>query len=410
MEKREPNEIQRLQEKLNKTKQQLDTCRREYKTLTQNIALGLYRRTPGPEGKLIMVNDALVQMFDYDSASELIEAPITNLYWTPSECIQFSSKMLANQQVIKQELKMKRRDGSPIWVAVTATVVRDTEGNPECFDGVMEDITDKKKAEEEAALQQKQLMQADKMISLGILVSGIAHEINNPNQFITSHLAPLKKCWKDVLPILDKYHSEMGDFLMAGRKYSVRRDQIDSMFSNMEKGSERIKNIVSELRDYAREQPFAMNETIEINSVVHSALALLGNLIKKSTNQFSVSYGKNIAPIMGDYQRLEQVLINIIQNSCQALPDKERAISVATYGDSEDHHVVVEVTDEGVGISEQDLKHVKDPFYTTKRERGGTGLGLSISNSIVEKHRGELLFSSKVGKGTTVKLMLPVQS
>jgi len=178
----ENNEIKSLKEEYKKIKKQLEDCERRYKTLTENIALGLYRRTAGPDGRMVMVNAAFTQIFRYNSTEELIESPITELYWDPSECIEFSAKLVADQQVIKQQLKMRRKDGTPIWASVTATVIRDTDGDPAFFDGVIEDITERKQAEAQAVLHQKQLLQADKMITLGILVSGIAHEINNPNQ------------------------------------------------------------------------------------------------------------------------------------------------------------------------------------------------------------------------------------
>ena len=195
--------------------------------------------------------------------------------------------------------------------------------------------------------------------------------------------------------------------MMGGRRYSHRRKQIPDMFANISKGSVRIKNIVTELRDYAREQPADASEIIHINSVVQSALALLANLIKKSTKHFSTQYGEAIPPLKGDYQRIEQVLINLIQNGCQALKDPQNTLTVTTYYDTALQQICAEITDTGVGIPPEDLKHILDPFFTRKRDKGGTGLGLSISSSIVQKHKGKLEFDSQVGKGTTVLLSLP---
>jgi two-component system, NtrC family, sensor kinase len=393
--------------KRRRAEQRLDDSERRYQTLSQNIALGLYRRIAGVGGKLVMVNAAMVQLFRYESEDDILGTPITDLYWDPTECVDFSAKMLQDRQVIRQELKMRCKDGTPIWGAVTATVIYGDDHTPAYFDGIMEDITERKQIEAEKRMQQKQLMQADKMITLGILVSGVAHEINNPNQFIVSNLSPLKRCMDDALPILERYYAEQGDFMLGGRRYSQRKQQIPDMFANIAKGSARIKNIVTELRDYARENPTDVTETIHINSVVESALALLANLIKKSTQQFSTRYGEAMPPIKGDYQRIEQVLINLIQNACQALADMQGTLSVNTYFQADTQQVCVEVSDAGIGISPEDLKHILDPFFTTKRSKGGTGLGLSISAAIVEKHQGSLGFESQVGKGTTALLRLP---
>ncbi len=387
--------------------QRLDDCERRYQTLTQNIALGLYRRSAGTGGELAMVNTALVHLFRYQSEEELLGTAITDLYWDPSECVDFTARMLKDHQVIRQELKMKCKDGTPLWIAVTATVIHGDDQAPAFFDGIMEDITERKQIEAEKQMRQQQLMQADKMITLGILVSGVAHEINNPNQFIVSNLAPLKRCVTDALPILERYYEDHGDFMMGGRRYSHRKKQIPDMFANIAKGSARIKNIVAELRDYARERRTDTSEIIHINSVVQSALALLANLIKKSTQHFKTQYGAAIPPLKGDYQRIEQVLINLIQNGCQALDNTEGTLSVTTYYDTALQQICVEISDTGIGISPKDLKHILDPFFTRKRNQGGTGLGLSISSAIVEKHQGRLKFESRLGKGTTVALSLP---
>lgn len=390
------------------TEKRLVESEARYRALTQNMPLGLYRRTCGPGGRLVMVNPALAQIFGYAGVDELRDIPVADLYWDPSECAPFSEKISADGQIIKRSLKMKRKDGTPIWIAVTGTVVCDETGKPMFIDGIMEDITDRKRAAEESELRQQQLMQADKMITLGILVSGVAHEINNPNQFIASHISILRKMWEDALPILEKYYRENGDFLIGGREFSVRREQTGEMFQGIVKGSRRIKSIVDELRDYARESPFDVSESVDVNNIVKSALALLENLIEKSTNRFSVRYGANLPLLKGDYQRLEQVLINLVQNACQALPGPDSAISVETSYKEDEWAVAVQVTDEGCGIPEKNLKRVTDPFFTTKRDMGGTGLGLSISAAIVDKHGGRLRFKSKEGHGTSVTVLLPV--
>jgi polar amino acid transport system substrate-binding protein len=112
--------------------------------------------------------------------------------------------------------------------------------------------------------------------------------------------------------------------------------------------------------------------------------------------------------IRGDAQRLEQVVVNLLLNACQALPDRERGIRVATFLDPGRSQVVLEVRDEGAGIAAEHLPHLTDPFFTTRREKGGTGLGLWICAAIVEEHGGTLSFRSRPGEGTVVALTLPL--
>ena len=271
------------------------------------------------------------------------------------------------------------------------------------------DITERKKAEELAKLQQQQLIQADKMATLGILVSGIAHEINNPNTFILLNARIFSKIWNGVIPILDKYYRENGDFVLAGMPYSQACERIGLLVSGISEGSQRIQRIVQGLKDYARLDPGNMNQRVNINSVVEASILIVNNLIKKSTEKFTCEYGSDLPNIRGNSQRLEQVIINLLTNACQALQDKGKGLSISTSYDKESDRVVAKVYDEGVGISPDDLKHITDPFFTTKRNSGGTGLGLSISHNIVNSHGGELNFISELGKGTTVVLTFPVQ-
>jgi polar amino acid transport system substrate-binding protein len=245
------------------------------------------------------------------------------------------------------------------------------------------------------------------MISLGILVSGVAHEINNPSQFIMSNAGPLQKVWEDALPILDRYYEEHGDFILGGQRYSIRKKRIPEMFKNIMEGTDRIKHIVDELRDYAKENPADLDLAVDLNEVLGSALSLLQNLIKKTTGQFFVTFEKPLPRFMGDYRRIEQVIINLVQNACQAISAMNGRISIATFFDKEQGRVGLQINDTGSGIPKENLARITDPFFTTKRAEGGTGLGLSISQTIMSEHRGSLEFQSEVGEGTTVKMFLP---
>jgi polar amino acid transport system substrate-binding protein len=142
--------------------------------------------------------------------------------------------------------------------------------------------------------------------------------------------------------------------------------------------------------------------------VAQAAVRLVEPTIRKATSRFTVSYAKHLPPIRGNAQRIEQVLVNLILNACQALPDTERAIELATYCDPERSSVTFRLRDEGCGISPDHLARLTDPFFTTKRDSGGTGLGLSVSAGIVKEHGGQLVFDSIPGSETVVTLTLPV--
>lgn len=270
------------------------------------------------------------------------------------------------------------------------------------------EVAERRHAEEELRNRQQQLVQADKMAALGILVSGVAHEINNPNGLILLNMPVMMEAFRDAEPILEEYYQVHGDFDFAGLRYSRMREALPRLMTQMLEGSRRVNVIVEDLKDFARQQEPGLTTDVDLNETVRISLRLMANLIEKSTEHFSVTYGDTIPLLLGSAQRIEQVIVNLLMNACQALPGPDRAISLATFVDPEENVVVLEVRDEGTGISPEHLPRLTDPFFTTKRESGGTGLGLSVSTGIVKEHGGALAFTSTPGAGTTVRLTLPI--
>jgi PAS domain S-box-containing protein len=315
---------------------------------------------------------------------------------------------LAGEQVVPLEHRIIHRDGSTRWIRNTIVVSKDESGAPVAYDGLINDITKIKKADAEEAIRQQQLVQSDKMASLGILVSGIAHEINNPNNFILLNARLFTRVWADVLPVLDEYQANNGDFSVAGMPYSGARNKLVQSLHNIVQGSERIQNITKSLTEYARRDGGARTEPVDLNKVVAMAVAMTDNLVRRSTTNFRVDYGANLPLTTGNVQQLEQVIINLITNACQSLSDNSGEIKIKTYSSRESDEVGVVVKDFGSGIKESDLKYIMDPFFTTKRDKGGTGLGLSVSYNIVKSHGGLLVLTSEPNKGTRAKVTLPV--
>ena len=301
------------------------------------------------------------------------------------------------------------KDGARMPCEISVSLVRDSKGRPIGFRGIARDITERKRAEAQARMHQEQLFQASKMVALGTLVSSVAHEINNPNNFIMLNTPILLEAWENARPILEEYYGKNGDFLLGGMNYSQMRENIPMLFSGILDGSARIKQIVDDLKQFVRQDSPDLTQSVDINAVLKSALSLVSNLITKSTNHFRIDYGEGLPAIRGNFQRLEQVIINLIQNACQALPDPHRGIAVLTCYRQDTRTILVSIQDEGIGIPPESLPLVTAPFFTTKQDKGGIGLGLSISSRIVEEHGGKMTFTSEPGRGTTVEVILPVQ-
>ncbi len=270
------------------------------------------------------------------------------------------------------------------------------------------EIAERKRGAEELQVRQRQLLHADKMTSLGLLTSGVAHEVNNPNGLIQLSLPQLQKAWLDADLVLAEHYHQHGDFKLGWFNYSRMREEIPQMITEMLASSNRIKRIVEDLKDFARRDDAGYNDAVELQPVIESALRLVDNALRKATNNFSASYAPDLVKFRGNGHRIEQVVINLLLNACQALEHPAQAIRLRTGLCVDAQQVFLEIEDEGCGIDAEQLERITDPFFTTKRDSGGTGLGLSVSEGIVKDHNGRLEFSSTPGQGLQVRLLLPV--
>jgi polar amino acid transport system substrate-binding protein len=268
-------------------------------------------------------------------------------------------------------------------------------------DGILEfyrDVTLEKTYEQ-------QLQQADKLASLGQLVSGIGHEINNPNQFIRGNIKIIKQALEDMLPIVDRYRETQGDLTIARLKYDFFREHIMTLVNDMAHGSERIKSIVEGLRTFARKDEGLLVDSVDINTLIEATARLVHNEVHKRA-EVKLDLAEHLPTFTGNSQKIEQILVNLMVNAGQAMPDDRKGlITVRTR--TEDGNVVVEIADDGHGMSEKTLKQIFDPFFTTKRAKGGTGLGLAIAYKIIDEHGGNISVTSELGVGTTFSIRIP---
>ncbi len=399
---------------ITRRKQAEEALRREKEKIQQYLDIaGVMLLVIAADETLSMLNKRGSQVLGYPEA-ELIGKNWFDTFVPPSrreEARQQFHRIIDNQTILEEyfENNIVNREGEERIIAWHNTLLKDESGR---ITGILrsgEDITERRRTEMQAKLQQQQLAQADKMATLGILVSGVAHEINNPTSFIMLNGKIFSRVWKDIAPILQKHYTENGEFTLAGMPFSRAYDKIGKLIEGVSEGAVRIEKIVRSLKDFARHDTGILNEDIDINQVVESAIVIVHNLIKKTTDHFIVNYGKKIPPVRGNFQQLEQVVINLLTNACQALSERDQALEISTAYFPEKQQVLITVRDEGSGIAPENMAHIFDPFFTTKQSSGGTGLGLSISYNIVNEHGGTLNFESERGKGTIFRVTLPVK-
>lgn len=255
--------------------------------------------------------------------------------------------------------------------------------------------------------RQRQLVLTEKQASLGQLVAGIAHEINNPIQFIYGNMAILSEAFSDVLPLLDEHCAARPDLRIARLDYAYFRKQTPILLTDMANGAARIGAIVRDLKIFARRDEGGLDENVDLNDAVQSSLRLLHNVIRHI--QVEEDLDPSLPKLRGNLTKLEQVVVNTVQNAAEALGrDRGGLIRIRTRAEPDGRRVRLSVQDNGAGIPPDVKDRIFDPFFTTKQRSGGTGLGLSITYGIIQQHKGEIVVESRVGAGTAFHFLLPV--
>lgn len=266
---------------------------------------------------------------------------------------------------------------------------------------------------------QSQLVDAEKMSSLGQLTAGIAHEINNPINFVSSNITPLRRDLEDIYLLIKKYDelSITDDVSEKLKEIEILKEELDfdylkteipEIIKGIEDGATRTKEIVRGLRNFSHLDE-AEQQKVDINEGVESTLIL----IKTKFNNISLKTELSSLPIIECYpSKLNQVFMNIIDNAVGAINSKNYAdekpkVLIKTY--TESNSIIFKVEDNGIGMTENTQEKMFEPFFTTKDVGKGTGLGLSIAYGIVEKHLGKIEVESRLNKGTVVTVKIPIK-
>lgn len=261
---------------------------------------------------------------------------------------------------------------------------------------------------------QAQILQAEKMASLGQLAAGVAHELNNPAGFIYSNIELLKEQVELLKSCLSDY-DEVELPPEAAARISMIKKEIDydnivadlsSILSDCYLGAERIRDVVQNLRLFSRLDE-AEFKRVDLNEGIESTVRLLSGYYKAGKITLTRDYGE-IPQINCYAAQLNQVWMNLLVNAAQAIGDAEGEVSVTTR--CERQTVIVSISDTGPGIVPEQLKKIFDPFFTTKPVGEGTGLGLSISHGIIERHGGKIEVESAPDQGTKFTIFLPVDA
>ncbi len=325
------------------------------------------------DGKIIDYNLSAKEFFGY-SDEEIRNLTILNIYHNPEEREKIVEKLRAEGFVQNYELKLRKKDGSLVDALATVTVRRDGNGNIIGFQGAVKDITQMRQME-------RQLLQVEKLSGLGTMISGIAHELNNPLTAIMGNAELLS---------MNKSITDRG------------KRSLDVILQE----SSRAAKIVSGLLAFAREHR-PERRLINVNDVVRESLNLREYNLRVNNICVQLSLSNDVPPTLADPYQLQQVFTNIIHNASDALMDGGGG-NLTIRSEQKEKALWIVFEDDGPGIEKENLKKLFDPFFTTKDVGKGTGLGLSMAYGIIKEHGGKIEVESEPGRGARFTVELPV--
>lgn len=307
------------------------------------------------------------------------------------------------------EYRFRIAGGSFKWFSDTRRIVTLPDGSVSHLVGTWQDITEEKELRHESEYRRQQLIQADKLASLGEVVAGVAHEINNPNSFITYNVPLLEETWEIFGPII-------ADYAAAHPKWEKDDIGIEEFCQDMKEciqaiktGSERINMVVTNLKDFARLDESDQSAPVQVNEVIEKTLWIVGAQLRKSIAKIDLNLADNLPEIQGHFQKLEQVVANLVVNAANAIPKREQGkLTITTRYLRRIKSILIEIEDNGVGMTHKVIDRIFDPFFTTRRDAGGTGLGLSVSYGLVQEHKGLIGVQSRSGIGSRFTVFLPI--
>lgn len=337
----------------------------------------------------------------------------------------------AGRDAYDQEFRLLTADGGELWVLGRTTVQRDRSGAVEFYDGMFTDISERRRQEQDLAANLEtqlalnkrleeahdQLLQSEKLASIGQLAAGVAHELNNPIGFVNSNLGTLDRYLADIMRIVDAYDraaAARGDpteglaavaRLKAACDFDFIRNDIKPLMADSRDGIARVSRIVRDLKSFSHssEQEWGW---ADLHAGIESTLNIVRNELKYKC-ELVRDFG-DLPEIWCIASQLNQVFMNLLVNAGQAI-ETSGTITIRTRCATNDGEVRIEIADTGQGIAAQNLSRIFDPFFTTKRIGTGTGLGLSLSYGIVQRHRGRIEVESEVGKGSLFRVCLPIK-
>ncbi len=413
-----------LEQRVQERSAELATSARELTAFIDNAPIGVVYTSAG---KVQRANRKLAELFGYPHTTVFGVAG-ADFYLTPedfAELDRVAGPVLARGESLHHEMWMRHASGRAIWVQVNGHVA-DPAHTQQGTWWMMQDRTEMRSAQQQLQARfeelretnrkleetQNQLLQADKMASIGQLAAGVAHEINNPVGFVSSNLNTLRQYVDGLLSLVDAYAGAAAglgqpqaaalDRLRDEVEIDYLKDDLPKLLDECSDGLGRVKKIVQDLKDFSRLDQAEWQQA-DLNAGLESTLNVVRHEVKYKAEV--VKQLGAMPPVTCLAAQLNQVFLNLIVNAVHAIA--ERGVITLSSG-TQDAWAWVQVTDTGCGMTEDVARRVFEPFFTTKEVGKGTGLGLSLSFSIAQKHNGVIQVHSAPGQGSSFRVWIPI--
>jgi len=309
------------------------------------------------------------------------------------------------------EYRFQAADGSYRWFSDHRRLIQPGNRSRSYMVGAWQDITEDKRIRQEGDLRLQQMIQSHKLKALGEVVTGVAHEINNPVSFIANNIPLLEEMWTAVEPILASDGASHPDWGDKGIGYVEVCTNMKEIIEEFKIASQRIKRVITGLKEFARVDETVQKKPVKIEEVIQGVLIIVGAQVRKTVSRIDLYIDSNLPTIQGHFQKIEQVIANLLINAHQSItPDRKGRIIITVRNIERLNAILIEIEDNGIGMEKEVLDHVFEPFFTTRRDREGTGLGLSISYGLIKEHRGIIGVTSRPDIGSRFSIYLPLDA
>jgi PAS domain S-box-containing protein len=320
-------------------------------------------------------------------------------------------KSATHKGTYQLEYRFQAADGSYRWLSDHRRLIKPGRRSRSYVVGAWQDITEDRRVRHEGQLRMQQMIQSHKLKALGEVVTGVAHEINNPVSFIANNIPLLEEMWTAVEPILASDGASHPDWGDKGIGYVEVCTNMKDIIEEFKIASQRIKRVITGLKEFARVDETVQKKPVQIEEVIQGVLIIVGAQVRKTVSRIELYIDSNLPAIQGHFQKIEQVIANLLINAHQSIPPDRKGIIIITARSIERlKAILIEIEDNGIGMKKELLDHIFEPFFTTRRDQEGTGLGLSISYGLIKEHRGIIGVTSRPDIGSRFSIYLPLDS